>query len=380
MIQFCRVWGLSALLCFSGNSNSAVLPEDDVSLLYHRYEGGGMKIDGPSVLIRKSMGSQVSVNANYYVDKVSSASVDVLATASPYREERTEISVGVDYLINKGTVSLSFTDSDESDFAAQSFHFDLSQDFFGDLTTLNIGYSRGWDEVGKTGAVNFSEEADRRHYRMGLTQVLSKTALLTFSYELISDEGYLNNPYRQVRFLVQDEGGDRVDYQDEVYPHTRTSNALAVKATHYLPYRAALSGQYRFFTDSWGIRAHTAELAYVHPFENQWILDLKYRYYQQTSADFYQDLFPYRDAQNFLARDKELSRFSSNSIGLGISYEFPETAWGQIDSGTISILYDYMLFDYDDFRNAVRQDLAPGTEPLYSFNADVTRLLLNLRY
>ena len=69
--------------------------EDRADVLYHRYQGGGITIDGPSVLVRKKFGEKFAVSANYYVDMVSSASIDVELTASPYKEERTQKSVGV---------------------------------------------------------------------------------------------------------------------------------------------------------------------------------------------------------------------------------------------------------------------------------------------
>jgi hypothetical protein len=76
----------------------------------------------------------------------------------------------------------------------------------------------------------------------------------------------------------------------EIYPRTRTSNAVAVNARYYLPYRAAIHGGYRFFTDTWGIGANTFELGYTHPWR-QWTFELGYRYYSQGNADFYSDLF-----------------------------------------------------------------------------------------
>ena len=80
----------TALVSLSWYGHSAVLPEDRADAMYHSFEGGGVKIDGPSVLVRKSFLNKFSVSANYYVDNVSSASIDVLATASRYTEQRKE--------------------------------------------------------------------------------------------------------------------------------------------------------------------------------------------------------------------------------------------------------------------------------------------------
>ncbi|MEJ0100973.1 MAG: DUF3570 domain-containing protein [Pseudomonadota bacterium] len=51
----------------------------------------------------------------------------------------------------------------------------------------------------------------------------------------------------------------------EIFPHTRTSDAGSITLKYYLPWRAALSGQYRYYGDTWGIGAHTAEVEYTHP-------------------------------------------------------------------------------------------------------------------
>src|SRR5690606_40936776 len=54
----------------------------------------------------------------------------------------------------------------ESDFSARSLSFGASQDFFGDLTTLSFGYSRGDDTVRRSGDPLFEEEAMRQQYRV----------------------------------------------------------------------------------------------------------------------------------------------------------------------------------------------------------------------
>ena len=41
-----------------------------------------MPTDGPSVLVRKQLGTDFSAYANYYVDSVTSASIDVVTTAT----------------------------------------------------------------------------------------------------------------------------------------------------------------------------------------------------------------------------------------------------------------------------------------------------------
>ncbi|MGI9341466.1 MAG: DUF3570 domain-containing protein [Gammaproteobacteria bacterium] len=392
-LRFTDCLRLTAPLCaafaFAGSATAAVLPEDRADTMYHFYDGGGVQIDGPSVLMRKSIKETVSLFGNYYVDSITSASIDVVTTgASPYEEEREEYSLGADYLHDATIMSFVYTDSQENDYQAQSLNFSIAQDMFGGLTTVSMGYGRGSDEIFRNGPDGqpdgvFMDEADRRNYRVSVTQVLTRNTLLGVYYEAITDEGFLNNPYRQTRYL--DPGSaNGYSFQAEVYPRTRSSNAASLNLRYHLPFRGALHGGTRFFTDTWGIDAYNVEFGYTHGASEAWILDLGYRFYSQTSADFFQDLFPYADSQNFLARDKELATFSSHSLRFGISYDLVEDGWRFVDKARMSFSYDHMIFNYDDFRDLRGRDAngaplyAPGTEPLYSFTADVIQFYFSI--
>ncbi len=252
----------------------------------------------------------------------------------------------------------------------------MSQDFFGDLTTLSLGYSKGWDEVCRTGDNSFAEEADRQHFRIGLSQVLTKNLIGSIGHELITDEGYLNNPYRSVRYLTSP---NSYSFEPERYPNTRTSEATAIRLSYYLPWRAGLHGEYRIYSDSWGVDANSWQLQLIQPIGQRWTVETRYRSYQQGDADFYADLFPFQDSQNFLARDKELSEFSSTVIGLGVGFQFSKPNWDTISKAGLHLWVDRFNFDYDNFRD-IRVQTTPGTEPLYSFDATVTRLLFTLWY
>ncbi|WP_455216679.1 DUF3570 domain-containing protein [Kaarinaea lacus] len=360
---------------------AAVLPEDRADFLYHSYSGGGIDINGPSMSARKQFGEQTSVWGKYYVDAISSASIDVMTYASPYTERREEKSLGVDFLQDKTTMGLSYTNSAENDFIANSAHFSISHGMFGDLTTVSMGYSLGWDVITATKNPGFEEEADRKHFKLGVSQILTKNLLMDLAFETITDEGFLNNPYRQIRYLdTSTPAPDDIAWVKEQYPNTRTSHAIALRGIYYLPYRAAIKGEYKIFNDTWGIQASMYEIGYTHPLKNDWILDFHYRAYEQTRAEFYSDLYPYEGSQNYLARDKELSTYTSKTIGIGASYEFAKKGWAFIDRGSANIAYNRIMFDYEDFRDARDTSATPGTEPLYNFSADVVQLYLSIWY
>jgi hypothetical protein len=387
--RIATLMALGALASLPGSAG--VLPEDEADAMYHRYEGGGLTVEGPSVLIRKKVGDNFSVSYNYYVDMISSASIDVLLTASPYKEKRVQQSASVEYLHGKTTYSAGFIHSREPDYIADTSIFSLSQDMFGDLTTVTLSYSRGWDRVYRDikladGAIvndpTFAQQVDHRSYGVGLTQVLTRNLILSLNYQALTDQGYLQNPYRDVVYLTPGQGKGWAT-APQVYPGTHTSNAASADLKYYLPYRAALDGFYRFYTDTWGITAHTLQLGYTQPWKH-WIFDASLRYYKQNAANFYNDLFPRADAQNFEARDRELAAFSSYTVGVGASYEFqiPRVPW--IQKSTLNLHYDRLMIDYSDFHVLNNNTVIPAAGedelPLYRLDANIIQLFYSLYF
>ena len=367
-------------LLLATNAYTTILPEDRSDVMYHSYDGGGMTIDGTSILVRKKATNNISIVANQYIDKISAASIDVLATASAYTEERKEYTIGVDYLNEKTVFSISQTLSDENDFEANTFNIGLTQDFYGDMTTLSMSYSKGNDKIFTVGNSTPEGKASRQNYRLGVSQIVSKNMIAQFNLEFISDEGFLRNPYRVIRFTdTSNEKG--FDTHNEIYPNTRTSRAFAMRVKYFLSNKSALSSEYRYFNDTWGIDAHTLSLGYAYPFKQHWIFDIRLRHYTQNKADFYSDLFSRAREFTFMARDKEMSTFTDNSIGLAISYTTPLEKIDWLEKSRVSLKWEYIQFEYDDFRNVLKSTSnTVGTEPLYSFSANVIQIFASVWY
>jgi hypothetical protein len=378
-------------------AHAAVLPEDRADVLYFRYQGGGVTVSGPSMLVRKSIGEHVSVQANYLIDMVSSASIDVETSASPYEDERRQSSLSADFLLGKSTYSIGYTKSDESDYLAKTLFFGVSHDMFGDLTTISFNFSEGHNDVFRNVKIDdvkvndptFHEKMEQKSYSVGLSQIITKNLILSGQFEVITNEGFLRSPYRSVRFFIDPFNQGR---EDEKYPNTRSSNAASIRAKYFLPYRAAIDGMYRFYTDTWGVVGHTAELGYVHPLDSafiggNWTFEGRARYYTQTKADFYQDIFPRADFANFMARDKELGTYTAYTLGATATYEFKIERFPWLSKGQVNLRYDHMTVNYDDFRDArfslgsfgtlPDQPFDPGTEPLYKLDANIYQFFIS---
>ena len=111
---------LLALIVITAPALGGVLPEDRADVLWHDYDGGDITVEGPEVLVRKKVGDNLSLTAGYYEDMISSASIDVKLSASPYHEIRRQENGGFDYIHGKTTYSAGYIHSREPDYIADT--------------------------------------------------------------------------------------------------------------------------------------------------------------------------------------------------------------------------------------------------------------------
>ena len=384
---FARAAVIAALLLVR-STIADVLPDNRADVFYSKYSGGGMDITGYSATARAKITENFAVEANYFIDKVSGASVDVLSQASVIKDTRKQKSGTLEYLHDKTTYTASYMSSVERDYKSDTASFSLSQTMFGDLTTVTLGFANTHNTVGENNGtandpnVAWLGHALTRAYSGGVSQIITKNFIAGVNLQVITDAGFLANPYRSIRFL---DGSTRgYGLASQVYPDTHTSTAVQVQAKYYLPYRAAVTGLYRYFNDTWGVVGNTYELDYTHPIANKWIFEGRARYYKQTAATFYSDLFPFANSQNFTARDQNLAALDNITIGAKVTYAFLPDGWKFFKRGTVTGDVSRIRFNYHDFRDirdfGVQQGFAPGSEPLYNFSAMVYQLYVSMYF
>jgi hypothetical protein len=349
----------------TGAAQAVDLPEDRAETMYHLYDGGGTIASGPAVLVRKSMLDRVSLQAGYYVDSVSNASIDVVTQASKFRETRDELDLGLDYVVRDTLIKVATSHSREPDYLADTASVDLSQDVFGGMTTVDLGFSRGADKVGQKN-VGFFDTARHWQYRLGATQILTSRWTASANLEAIDDDGYLGSPYRLARVFDT--------YVHERDPRTRESKALKLSTTGDVTgegatNRSSVRAEYRYFWDTWGIRAHTLELGYNRWFGPNLIGETFLRYYRQEHAVFYSDDAPTETL--YVNRNRQLSTFHDVSLGATLTYTLKSVP-GKYDL-KVSGAYQFMGFRYADFTDV-------RTNRPYSFNANVVQTVVSATF
>jgi len=350
-------------------------PQDEVSFGYNFYDGGGVTVQGPAVIVRKDLLNRMSLKAGARVDLVSSASVDVVTQASPYKETRKEYTVGTNLLQGETLIGLDYTNSTESDYISNTFSVGLAHDLFNKNLTLSLRVARAWDQVGNNLDPAFGwKEFNRTIYMTGFTQSLTPYWLIQFNYEVTADAGFINNPYRSVLTTGQ-------AMAPENYPEARTGHAWVVRTgygfSRHSPEEGPEKGNssiqldYRYYRDSFDIQSYTGKILFQRYFALEWLFGIFYRYHWQGEASFYGDRLP--STQVFKARDKELSRFSDHWIGSSVKFKPKRQWWRHIENPYIQFSYSFLMFNYENFTD-------PRTGELYELEAHVIHTSLGFNY
>jgi hypothetical protein len=288
---------------------------------------------------------------------VSNASIDVVTTASPFRETRTEYGLAVDYAYRDSLLTVSYTSSDEPDYKASGLSIDASQEVFGNMTTVTLGFTRGADDVGKKGDNGFFDYAKHWRYRLGITQILTPRWLATLGLEAVSDEGFLGSPYRVARVF-----GAAVPERN---PRTRSSRAIKLGTVAEVRPRTSVHAEYRYFYDTWDIKAHTFQFGASGYVGESFLIDAYVRYYKQSHALFYSDNAPGETL--YVSRNRQLSTFHSLAPGARVTYSYKQVPGRYEIKGHLN--YEFVQFKFTDFT-----DIRTGRP--YSHNAHVLQLLV----
>jgi hypothetical protein len=351
---------LGGLLAASG-ARALDLPEDRADLLLHSYSGGGVNANGPALLVRKSVADKVSLSASYYLDSVSNASIDVVTTASPFRENRSAYGLSADYVYRDSQITLAGETSREPDFTANRVSLDVSQEVFGGMTSVSLGFTRGADQVLKHNSPEFSADAKHWMYRLGVTQILTPRVVASLNTEVRSDYGYLGSPYRMALVF-----GAAVPERN---PNTRTGRAVNLRLIGDLGSRDSARIAYRYFWDTWAIKAHTLEAGYSRYFGDRWLGDAFVRSYSQTGALFYSDNA--KSETLYVSRNRQLSTFRNYGFGTNLGYTVKKVP-GQYEV-KVNGAYEFIRFQYSDFT-----DVRTGS--LYAYNANVLQLYVSATF
>lgn len=159
---------------------------------------------------------------------------------------------------------------------------------------------------------NHLDSKPRTSYNLGMTlsQVINKNFQIALLTDIGYQEGLLATKFNRVYF-------DDLSVRSEKLPNTRFKIPIGIRANYFLSDKIVLRTFYRYYYDNWNINSHTISLEpsfKLTPFSS---LSLPYRFYMQTGSRYFDAINQHQLTDEYYTSDYDLSKFSSNMIGLG---------------------------------------------------------------
>ena len=158
---------------------------------------------------------------------------------------------------------------------------------------------------------------------LSYSQIINKRTDLALLLDVVKQDGYLGLPFHRVIFNNHLE-------RIEKLPASRTKIPIGVRLNYFAGDKLIVRSYYRFYTDDWGLTAHTAsiELPYkITPFLS---ISPFYRYYTQTATKYFAPLYGHKvDAianpvESYYTSNYASSAFNSHYYGLGMRTAPPD--------------------------------------------------------
>lgn len=341
-----------ALACLAGPDKGRA--DELATAVYVRTDSDDTLVVAPRLRVQVPVAETTRASAVYAVDVWTSASIDILTSASqvPVTEQRDEIDLSVDHETENAIFTAAYRYSTEPDYVSHGVSGGFAYDFADNNATLALGLNGSADDVGKAGDPLFSRSMSTLGARLSFTQVLGRSALAQLIYEAGRGSGYQASPYRYVAIggdgtctsSARAGGGLGTVCVPEVNPGTRLRHALGAEARHALGDHWSIGAAYRFYLDDWGINSHTVRGEIVWSANADTLLALRYRLYTQGKADHYQSA--YFTLPEYITSDKELSPLTSHRVAIELdrAFHFPDD---RLLTTTLSLAPIY--FSYTDF-------------------------------
>ncbi len=237
-----------------------------------------------------------------------------------------------------------------------------------DYQSIHLGGDYGWERSDKDAKLTFSLDAfldtvepirfdgttdpDEDRTSLAATaswfQILGPKTQGTFGLTISSQNGFLETPYNSVILdngtgipnttLHNNATGDQ--FQEEL-PDSRLRTVAFSRVRHLLSPGNAVELGGRIYSDDWGIGAFELNPRWIKSFDDgRHILELRYRFYTQSEADFFQREIYTGTLPDERTQDFGLGDFTSHTLG-------GSWQWNRTASTRWTFSLDYSMRDDD---------------------------------
>ncbi|WP_229507136.1 DUF3570 domain-containing protein [Pseudoduganella rivuli] len=322
-----RALMLAALALPGVQAAAETIPEaGSISIDYLHYQDSQPGMDrisvrSPSVHMTMPIAGQWLVELGVVGDHLSGATPRYhtsVSGASRMKDERNGADIRVTRYLGRATVSAGAAYSGENDYHSKALSLagTLASEDRNTTGGFAIGVSN--DVISP---VTLAVVGERRHafeWMATLEQVLTRTDVVKADLSRSRGRGYYSDPYKFV----------------DNRPRERDITSVLLRWNHAFNDGSALRSSYRWYTDTFGIRAHTLGTEWEKPLAGGWSVTPAVRLYSQSKADFYFD--PVYDStfgppfppgyvfgtKTFMTADQRMAAFGAATFGLKVAYAF----------------------------------------------------------
>ena len=337
------------ILVVPAKAGAADVGEIGITVLGYK-ERGLMKVTEPVLWGRAQFLEAWEVQASAAIDIISGASPQLVTNAggkpvnsisgASITDRRKTGDVKVTRRFGDFALSASRALSRENDYRSKAFGLEGRLDLNERNTTLTAGYGKSDDRVLSRDDPHLNQPRETREYLVGVTQILSPTALVQSTLSASRGEGWYNDPYKLTFTFFP--SGPPLLAADRRPDHRDTWSWLTRYRKHFPEAHGTLQAEYRFYRDDWGIRAHTIELAWQHEVNERWSVRPALRYYTQDAADFYSPVIPVSPPA-ILSSDQRLGAFGGLSPSLRAIVRLAD---GIVVEGTVGYMQNARNFHF----------------------------------
>jgi hypothetical protein len=253
-----------------------------ISLRYLDYADRQSGLDrihahSPSIAVTAPVASDWSIEGTLTADDVSGASPryhTAVSGASHMQDERKAGDLAVTRYFRRGTLTAGAAYSTEHDYVSRALSLNGTLSSEDNDTTWAFGLAGSRDSIDPVNHVVVDEHKKTVSVLAGVTRVLTPNDIGQLTLTRTNGDGYFNDPYKLF----------------DNRPRSRRQNTVLLRWNHYLDSTGGTTRLgYRYYSDSYRIRAHTLSGEYVQPLGGGWSVVPDVRLYTQGAASFYYD-------------------------------------------------------------------------------------------
>jgi len=170
------------------------------------------------------------------------------------------------------------------------------------------------------------------------SQVLTKNFQFSVFFDILQQQGLLSTPYHRTYFADKDhyyigqpqyindytssKNAGVYELADDIerLPDNRFKLPIGARFNYYINEHFIVRTYYRYYTDNWDLKAHTFNIEVPVKLSDKFTAYPMYRYYTQTQAKYFAPYQTHLSTEQYYTSDYDLSTFSANQYGFGVSY------------------------------------------------------------